>query len=284
MNRLYEEDKAKQSGNDNLFNFSLPEYNFLVDLPSKGEYYSEKHPLHKKEFVELKIVTGKEEAILTNKDYIRKGIVLDKFLQALFTDRSLIFTDIYNELLLADKFAMLVAARIQAYSKEYSAEIKCPKCAEKILYEFDLTKTVSEIGYLDIEDKSKIERVKHDCFRFKLPQCNLSISVKLLSTKEETSMMQKSKKLKESDSLSFKDQYIDLIVDIEGNTTREAKEYFLDRAPAIDLFFLRSKTQELNPQMNLQQEFTCPSCYHVEEKMGAPITQNFLFPHLKSAK
>lgn len=288
MNRLLEEEnKVKHSG-DSMFNFNLPSYNFIVDLPSKGLYYSETHPLFNKEYVELKHVTGQEEAILTNKDYIKKGIVLDKFLQALFVDRRLIFPDIYNEILLADKFAMLIAARNSAYSKEYNVEIVCPACESKVIHSFDLTKTKIRSGYHDLspEEKDKFTKLNHNCFRLKLPACELSVSVKLSSVKEETIIFNKAKKLPKTDSLTFKDQYIDHLIDIEGNASIEAKEYFLDKAPAIDLLYLRVNFEKLNPETELTQDFKCPNskCEHIEKDFEVPITQNFLFPHLKIPK
>lgn len=289
MNRLLEEEnKVKHSSADSMFNFNLPSYNFTVDLPSKGLYYSETHPLFKKEYIELKHVTGQEEAILTNKDYIKKGIVLDKFLQALFVDRRLIFPDVYNEILLADKFAMLIDARKSAYSKDYKVEITCPACEKKLVHSFDLTKIKIRGGYEDFsqEEKDKFTRLNHNCFRMKLPACELNVSIKLSSVKEEVAIFNKAKKLAKTDSLTFKDQYIDQLIDIEGNSSTEAKEYFLDKAPAIDLLYLRVQSEKLNPETELTQDFVCSNskCEHIEKDYDVPITQNFLFPHLKIPK
>ena len=66
----------------------------MVDLPSKGLFYPENHPLASGK-VEMKYMTAKEEDILTNKSYIEKGIVIDKLLQSL-----LVTQFEYNDLLL----------------------------------------------------------------------------------------------------------------------------------------------------------------------------------------
>ncbi len=282
----FEEDKVKHS-QDNSFNFSLPNYNFTVDLPSKGLYYTQEHPLYSKEYIELKHVTGKEEAILTNKDYIRKGIVLDKFIQALFVDQRLIFPNIYGELLLNDKFAILLAARINAYSNQYKTGVTCPKCKQDSIFSFDLSNHKSSNGYYDLsnEEQEKITKLANNAFRVKLPQCELNISLKLLSIKEEQEIIKKSKKLKnKDDSLTFKEQFIDVLIDIEGNTSFEAKDYFLDRVPAIDLFYIRTISEKLNPKINLEQDFTCPHCEYETTEFTMPITESFLFPHLNLGK
>ena len=89
-----------------------------VDLPSKGKFYPEGHPL-KAGTIEMKYMTAKEEDILTNQNYISKGIVIDKLLQ------SLIVTEFnYDDLLIGDKNAIMVAARILSYGKDYNIKYK----------------------------------------------------------------------------------------------------------------------------------------------------------------
>ena len=71
-----------------------------VELPSKGLLYPEGHPL-KSGKIEMKYMTAKEEDILTNQNYITRGIVLDKLLQAL------IVTDVkLKDILIGDKNAI----------------------------------------------------------------------------------------------------------------------------------------------------------------------------------
>ena len=55
---------------ENKFKFPTEE----VELPSKGLLYSKDHPL-KSGKIEMKYMTAKEEDILTNQNYISKGIV-----------------------------------------------------------------------------------------------------------------------------------------------------------------------------------------------------------------
>ena len=60
---------------------SLLEHNgatFFIDLPTKGKFYSEDHPFHNKEQIELKMMTTREEEILTNPSYIENNLTIDK--------------------------------------------------------------------------------------------------------------------------------------------------------------------------------------------------------------
>jgi len=84
-----------------------------IDLPSQGLLYPESNPLSSGK-VEIKYMTAKEEDILTNQAYIEKGTVIDKLLQ------SLIVTKInYNDLVVGDKNAIMVAARVLGYGNDY---------------------------------------------------------------------------------------------------------------------------------------------------------------------
>ena len=48
-----------------LFDFVNPTE--FVDLPTKGRFYPEGHPLQNKEVVEIRFMTAKEEDILTSR-------------------------------------------------------------------------------------------------------------------------------------------------------------------------------------------------------------------------
>ena len=86
----------------------------IVELPSLGLIYPESSPLSSGK-IEMKYMTAREEDILTNQNYISKGTVLDKLMQ------SLIVSDInYDELCVGDKNAVMVAARVLGYGKDYS--------------------------------------------------------------------------------------------------------------------------------------------------------------------
>ena len=94
--------------------FSLPTE--TIELPSKGEFYPEGHPLASGT-VEMKYMTAKEEDILTNQNYIKKGVVIDKLL------KSLLMTDFnYGDILVGDKNAIMIAARILSYGKDYPVQ------------------------------------------------------------------------------------------------------------------------------------------------------------------
>ena len=95
----------------------MADYKFpteMVDLPSKGYFYADGHPLSSGK-VEVKYMTAKEEDILTSQNLIQQGSVIDKLLESLIVDKSIKLDD----MLIGDKNAIMVAARILGYGKDY---------------------------------------------------------------------------------------------------------------------------------------------------------------------
>ena len=82
----------------------------IIDLPSQGKVYPKDSPLTTGK-LEIKYMTTKEEDILTSQNLIKKGVVIETLLS------SLIVTPDVNvgDLVLGDKNAVMIAARILAY-------------------------------------------------------------------------------------------------------------------------------------------------------------------------
>ena len=86
----------------------------IVDLPSKGLIYPKDNPLSSGK-IEMKYMTAREEDILTNQNYISKGIVLDKLIESLIVSKIN-----YNDLITGDKNVLLIASRVLGYGKDYT--------------------------------------------------------------------------------------------------------------------------------------------------------------------
>ena len=111
-----------QGGQSNGLTFVVPEE--LVDLPSKGLLYKKGHPLKNKDVLSIKQMTTKEEDILTNQNFLKKGIAIDRMLESIILDKSLKV----DELLICDKNALVMNARISGYGSDYESLLICPKC------------------------------------------------------------------------------------------------------------------------------------------------------------
>ena len=120
----------------------------VIDIPSGGKVYSKESPLAEGK-IELKYMTTREEDILMSENLIKKGVVIDKLLQSLIVTEGVK----QEHLVLGDKNAVLVAARILAYGPEYTCEVTNPNNPEqKVEHTFDLTQcpfkqTVDGVDY-----------------------------------------------------------------------------------------------------------------------------------------
>src|SRR6056300_1647931 len=146
--------------------FNLPTE--TVVLPSKGLLYPEDSPLAKGE-LEMKYMTAKEEDILTNQNYITNGTVIDKLLQSLILTKNVD----YSSLLVGDKNAMMIAARVLAYGKNYVVNYRGQE------YTIDLSLLKEKEIDLEIFKDRKNE------FKFTLPESKIDVTFKILTHADE---------------------------------------------------------------------------------------------------
>ena len=69
---------APQEGAGPAFSWSVPTE--FVELPSRGIFYHQGHPLYNTTSTEIKYMTAKEEDILTSRSLLKEGVALDRML------------------------------------------------------------------------------------------------------------------------------------------------------------------------------------------------------------
>ena len=128
----------------------------VIDLPSKGKFYPTGHPLATGQ-VELKYMTAKEEDILTSTNLIQKGVVLDKLIDSLIVTKGVS----HEDFLVGDLNAVMVAAHILGYGKDYEFEFTDPETGFKQNITVDLTTLEPKPLHELIKDgKNEFEVVK----------------------------------------------------------------------------------------------------------------------------
>ena len=110
----------------------------IITLPSNGLLYPKENPLSSGK-IEMKYMTAKEEDILTTQSYIKDGTVLDRLLKSLLVGNGDGLSVKYDDLVVGDKNAIMIAARILGYGKSYSVDINDPFSGETQHEEIDLT-------------------------------------------------------------------------------------------------------------------------------------------------
>ena len=253
----------------------------FVDLPSKGRFYPEGHPLHGRESVEIRFMTAKDEDILTSKSLLKKGVAVDRFLQNIIVDKNIKLPD----LLIGDKNALVVAARITGYGTNYSTKTTCPACASTQQYDFDLGEGKVNAGGLESVREytpavaEDIEETENNTWLVKCPRSNVVVELRLLTGAHEKYML-KSQAMKKKQKLPeamLTDQLRQTIVSVNGDTKASNINKFIDIMPAMDSRFLRGVYEKLMPNIDLTQHFECQSC-DFEQEMEVPFTTDFFWP------
>ncbi len=269
---VQDSDLSPQEMHESPLSFVTPTE--FVDLPSRGRYYPEGHPLCGEESVEIRYMTAKDEDILSSQSLIKKGIVIDKLIQNVLLDKKVRTQD----LLLGDKNAITVAARVTGYGPEYGSRIDCPACGDNSEHVFDLNEAL-KIDYADNHKELGAELTDNGTFLIKLPLTEITVETKLLTGKDETKLLNmatRKKKLKLQESL-LTDQFKTIIVSVNGMSEPSTINAVIDNLPAIDAKSLRDTYAEITPNVELSSMFECDNCGHAEE-VDVPITVQFFWP------
>lgn len=263
-------DKAKASGNISSTSVQHDFPTEVIELPSEGYFYPQGHPLSSGK-LEMKYMTAKEEDILTSQNLIKKGVVLDKLLESMIVTPGVISDD----LLVGDKNAILIAARILAYGPEYSAKVTCPKCGE----ENNVTINLQNMANSDF-DFSNYIKGKNE-FEFILPVSKHVVTYKLLYSKDEKEIETEIKSLtkinKHGPTSEITTRLKKTIISINGDNNRGKINAFVDNMPSRDALELRRHIKTNTPTFDMTFDFTCEHCDH-EGRIAMPLGISFFWP------
>jgi|TARA_B110000444_G_C18844250_1_gene600899 hypothetical protein len=247
----------------------------LVDLPSEGWFYAKDHPLASGQ-VEMRYMTARDEDILTSANLIKKGVVLDKLL------KSLIVTPCnYMDILTGDKNAIMIAARILGYGKDYEVGMKCPECGEKN----DLIIDLSQLPHKEI-DFSQYEKHTNE-FRFVLPISKREITYQLMTGRKDKALDDELKGIAKFAAKNGPGQELTTrmkhqIIAIDGNRdTKAIRDFVETELMARDSLELRKNIKNSGPDVAMQFRFECEHCAH-DEVVDLPIDSGFFWPNTKA--
>jgi hypothetical protein len=231
----------------------------VIELPSKGLLYPESNPLSSGK-LEMKYMTAKEEDILSNQAYIQKGIVLDKLLESLVVTKEINV----NDLVIGDKNALLIAARVLGYGKDYT-------------FTYDGKEHEVDLSVLENKtfDESLITKGTNE-FSYTLPSTGTEITFKLLTGKDELNVNKEIEGLKKihkdsSPELSTRLKY--MITSVAGDREAKTIRGFVDNyLLARDSRALREYIRKVQPDVDLN--YTLDSGVEVT----IPINISFFWP------
>ena len=240
-----------------------------VTLPSKGLLYPEGHPL-RSGVIKMKYMTAKEEDILTNQNFIKNGTVINKLLQ------SLIVTPVnYNDLLIGDKNAILIAARILGYGADYTFEYVSPNTGDKEEVTIDLT----ELDDKELDESLMIEGRNE--FAFTLPTSKVEVTFKFLTHGDEEKIQKELKGLKKLNKQSSSELTTRLkhtLLSVNGDRDIKTIREFVDnRFLARDSKAFRSYLSDIMPDINMEIDLDLENGDTIED-VNIPLGVSFFWP------
>ena len=239
--------------------FKLPTES--VDLPSKGLMYAKDSVLASGK-IEMKYMTAREEDILTNQNYITNGTVIDRLL------KSLIVSDIsYDDILVGDKNAIMVAARILSYGKDY-----------EITFGGE-THTVDLSLLENRELDESLYQGPDTEFSYTLPASGIEIKFKLLTHGAEKKIDNEIaglKKIQKDNAPEATTRLKHIVTEVDGSRERKdvrdfVENYFLAR----DARSFRAHYNSIQPDVDMKVTLEVNGA---EEDVDLPITLNFFWP------
>ena len=253
-------------------NFVIPTE--FVEIPSRGKYYGEGHPLHNQDTVEIRHMTAKEEDILTSRTLLKKGIALDRLVDNVLVDKSIKAADMF----VGDKNAILLMSRILAYGPEYNTNVTCPSCFAQTRYDFNLMEY--KTTHPEETENPEFTITPNNTFKITLPRTKVEVEAKLLKGSDEQYLArinERKRKAKTTSDSIILEQMETFIASVNGISDKNTIKKFVETMPAQDSRYLRRIYATTVPNIDLTQHFECDEC-GAEIDMEVPFTTDFFWP------
>lgn len=243
----------------------------VINLPSKGWFYPLDNPLSSGT-LELKMMTAREEDILMSKNLIQKEIVLEKLLESVIINKSIVSDD----MLICDRNAAFHAIRRLAYGDEYNALVTCGRCGKESSVNIDLGKMDNKPFDFDSYKKGE------NNFTFTFPKCKAVITYKILNKKDEDKIKQELTgllKISKDFTREVTTRLSHVITGVNGNSeTVVIRRFVNDELPSIDSLAFRKQMRENMPDLDTTFQFECAHC-GLERKEEMPMGISFFWPN-----
>jgi len=246
-----------------------------IKLPSQGKVYSEGHPFHKRDSIDINLLTGADENLLTTKSLIQSGQLIDKLLKRVIIDD----VDI-DSLLLGDKYAVLIFARIYSLGTDYEAICSCEYCRASDKYPFELGNVpITNLGEIadqvnEYENHFKFTTTQGKEIEFRLATVKSSKIVDR-DVEAERNFHKKRKVFNKADKLILH-TYRNLIISIDGSENREEIDKFLNSSITESREF-RKHMKDISPTVEFLGSFYCTECGKENIDVALDFNENFFW-------
>jgi hypothetical protein len=241
----------------------------VLDLPSQGKVYPLDNPLSSGQ-IRIKLMTAKEEDILSSSNLIKKGLAIDTLFESILVDN--IKAD---DIVIGDKNAILLATRLLGYGPDYKFQFYSATIGDLVETTVDLSKVqTKEIDFLIFKNKNE--------FEYTTPS-GTKLTFKILTHGDEKMIdkdiaaLQKINKDVSSD-ISTRLRY--MIKSVDGKNDLATINKFVNNMLAKDSRALRDYAKSIAPDMNMKFDYQ-----HEDgdvEEASITMSVGFFWPSFKS--
>ena len=241
-----------------------------ITLPSQGLGYPEGHPLTKGE-ITIKLMTAKEEDILASPNLIKKGILLDKLLEAVVVEDGVKADD----LLIGDKNAILIASRVLSYGPEYTVQITDPITEDVVSYVVDMSSLkTKEIDFSKLSRKNEYDFVLKNGTKLTFQLLTHGLEKKIDADLNAISKINKDN----SSEITTRLRYI--ITSVNGERDLGAIAKFINNQfLASDSRVFRNHIKDITPDIDFTFEYVSPITGE-REALQVPFGLDFFYPSI----
>jgi len=244
----------------------------IVPLPSRGLVYPKDHPLSIGQ-VEVRYMTAKDEDILTNQNYLKQGTALDRLYKSLIVGNGEGKAVDIEDMIMGDRSAIMLAARVLGYGAEYEITILHPETQKQIKHIVDLNQ---------LKPKELDESLYNNSreFEYTLPISKKVVTI-LLQTAAEQKAIARDISKQEKNGVPVKNTTTmlkHLVTSVDGETDKKFIANFIDtHLLARESLLLRSYILDITPDYDLAISVTIPE-ENYDEVVALPIDVDFFWP------
>lgn len=241
----------------------------VLDLPSQGKVYPSEHPLSSGQ-IRIKLMTAKEEDILSSSNLIKKGLAIDTLFESILVDGIK-----GDDIVIGDKNAIILATRMLGYGPEYTFEFYSSKLGDTVETTMDLSKIqTKDIDFSLFKNNNEFEFITPSGTKliFKL----LTHGDEKLIDKDIVALQKLNKDI--SSDITTRLRY--MIKSVDGKSDLATVNKYVNGMLARDSRAFREYIKTMSPDMNMKFEYT----HEDGEVEEAPITLGvgFFWPTTKS--
>ena len=243
-----------------------------IAIPSEGKLYPPGHPLHDKQFIEIRPMTAREEDILTSRALFKTGKVIDALLRSCILDKSIDPGD----MLVGDRNAAIIGIRVSGYGADYTTTVECPSCGTKTQIELDL----GTLPLRNLPEDAIPNAAFSNEFSYKCAMSGKTVVFRIPNGADEqelSALIDRMRKTTGSENL-VTSRLLQQVVSIDGESDRGKLANIIRNLPAKDSRDLRAEMDYVAPDVSLIATFKCPSCEYEAEEVPVPLGTKFFWP------